>query len=126
MFYLRPAFLAEHYCNNIKPKWSIFNVVCCEKIASGPFQFGFFGSRDNRLSWLERLIRSGFYLDKNDSLISIDHNQINFAALAGEVAGEFPETFLSQKALAAFLAPSAELLSVSQQLTSVQQPAHHN
>jgi hypothetical protein len=87
--------------------------MSCEKIPGGPVHSGFFGTRDDRLDRLKGFICSGFYLDKNDSPLSIDHNQINFTAFTGKVAGQFPETFLFQKALAAFLTPSAELLSVS-------------
>jgi hypothetical protein len=126
MFYLRMVFLAEHYCNNIEPKRAVLYIMHCEKIVGGPVQFGFFGSCDNRLGWLKGFICSGFYLDKDDSPIAIDHNKVNFAALTGKVAGQLFETFLFQKALAAPLAPSAKFLSVSQQFASVQQPAHHN
>jgi selenocysteine lyase/cysteine desulfurase len=111
MFYLRLAFSTKDYCNNIEAKRSVFYIMSCQKITCGPVQFGFFGSRDDRLGRLESFVCSGFYLDKDDSPLSIDHN---LTAPAGKVAGQFPETFLFQKALAAFLTPSAELLSVSQ------------
>jgi hypothetical protein len=126
MSYLRPAFLAENYRNNIESKGSVLYIMSCEKIPGGPAHSGFFGKRDSRLGRCEFLVCPGFYLDKDDGPIAIGHNQIYFSAPAGKVTGEFLKTFLFEKAFAAFFAPLAELFFVSQQLTPIQQPTHHN
>jgi hypothetical protein len=122
---LRPAPLAKNYRNNIEAKRPVPYIMSRQKISGRPAHSGFFRSRDDRFRRLKGFVRPGFYLDKNDGPISINHNQINFTALAGEITGEFLKTFFLQKALAAFFAPSAELLLISQQLTPVQQPTHH-
>jgi hypothetical protein len=122
---LRPPLSAENYRNNIETKRSVFYLMSCEKISGGPAHSGFFGSGDDRFGRPEGFVRSGFHLDKDDGPLAIDHNQINFSAPAGKVTGEFLKTFRFEKALAAFLAPSAELFSVSQELTPIQQQTNH-
>ena len=86
----------------------------CEKIASCSVHFVFFSRCDNGFCWCEAFIGSGFYLDKDDSPVGIDHNKVDFAGLAGEVASELFEAFSFQKLFAAFFPPSAEQFPVSQ------------
>jgi len=93
MSYLCGAGLAEHYRNDVKTKGSVLDIVGRKKIAGGPEQSGFFGGRDDGLGRPETFIGPRFYLDKDDRAIDIDHNQIDFAGLAGEVAGEPFEAF---------------------------------
>ena len=67
----------------------------------------------------EGFVRPGFDLDEDDSPVGIDHNQIDFAGFAGEVASESFEAFSFEELFAAFFAPSAEQFTVSQQLSLV-------
>lgn len=101
-------FSAEHYCNNIKAKWSIFNVVCREKITGGAEQFYFLGISNGQFRRSKSFICFCSDLDKNDSFVGGDHNKVDFAGFAEEVAGKFFEAFFLQKSFAAFLAPSPE------------------
>jgi hypothetical protein len=125
MSYLRPTFSAKDYCNNIKPKGAIFYIMNCEKIAGGSQQLLFFGIRNRLFGRAKTFICFCPHLDKDNAPIGIDHNKVNFTTPAGKATGEFLKTFLFKKDLAAPLAPLAELLSISQQLASVQQPAHY-
>jgi len=93
MFYFWLAGLAKHYRNDIKTKGSVLYVVRCEKITGGSGQSGLLGGGDGRLGGLESFGSFGSCLDKDDRAIDIDHNQIDFAGLAGEVAGEGFEAF---------------------------------
>jgi len=121
MPYLRPALFAQNYGNNVEAQGPVVNLVRRQEIAGGAEHSGLFGRGDGRLGWAEMLARSGLDLDKRDRPVAIDHNQIDFAALAGEVAAECLEALASQEPLAAFFAPSAESLRIGQQLASVRQ-----
>ena len=120
MFYRCGAGLAERYCNNIKTKRAVLDFVNCEKIASSPKQSDFFSRCDRRFGRPKTFIRSGFYLDKDDSPVGIDHNKVDFAGFAGEVASELFEAFSFQKLFAAFFPPLAEQFPIGQQLAFVQ------
>ena len=87
------AGLANNYCNNIKTKRAIFYIMGCEKILSGPGQFGFLGGCDGRFGRAKTFVSSGPYLDKDNATIGIGHNKVNFAGFAGEVARQFPKAF---------------------------------
>jgi len=121
MFYLDESGWRQNYRNNIEAKGTVLYIISCKKILGGPVQFGFFRRCDNRLGRCETIISPGFHFDKNDSSIGSNHNQINLAGPAGEVAGQFFEAFSFQKPFAAFFPPSAKLLSISQQPAFVQQ-----
>jgi selenocysteine lyase/cysteine desulfurase len=114
MSYFWLAGLAEHYCNNIKTIRAVLYIVGCKKIACGPEQSGFFDGRDDRLSRLETFIGSRFYLDKDDGAVTINHNQIDFAGLAGKVPRELFQAFASKVPFAAFFTPSAEHFRIGQ------------
>jgi len=121
MFYLCGADWRQHYRNNIKTKGAVLDFVDCEKIASCSVHFVFFSRCDNGFSWCETFIGSGFYLDKDDSPVGVDHNKVYFAGFAGEVASELFEALSFQKLFAAFFPPLAEQFPIGQQLASVQQ-----
>ena len=121
MSYLCGTALAEHYRNNIKAIGSIFNIVGGQKIAGCPGQFCLLGTCDRRFGWTKTFICSGSDLDKDDGTIGIDHDKVNFAGFAGEVAGELFEAFSFQEPFAAFFTPSAEQLSICQQFAPVPQ-----
>ncbi len=65
----------------------------CKKITSGPYQSGFLGGCDRRFGRAESFVRSGSDLDEDDGPVGINHNQVDFAGLAGEVACEGFEAF---------------------------------
>jgi hypothetical protein len=110
MAYVFTAFLAKHYCNNVKANGSIFYYVGCEKITSGPQQFGFLGVCDGRFGRSKTFIGSGSDLDEYNGSVGSDHNKVDFAGFAGEVRGELFKAFFRQELFAAFLAPSSEEL----------------
>lgn len=114
MFYCWLAGLAKHYRNDIEAKRAVLYIVGCEKKACGPKQSGFFGGRDDGFSRCEVFIGPRFYLDENDRAVGVNHNQIDFAGFAGEVAGEGFEAFAFKMLLAAFFTPSAEHFRIGQ------------
>ena len=114
MFYCWLAGLAKHYRNDIKTKRAVLYVVGCEKITGGSGQSGLLGGGDGRLGGLESFGGFGSYLDKDDRAVAINHNQIDFAGFAGEVAGEGFEAFAYKMLLAAFFTPSAEQFRIGQ------------
>ncbi len=114
MSYLRAAGSVENYRNNIEAKGAVLYIVGCKKILSSPEQFGFLGKCDRRLGWPKTFIGSGFDLNKDNGPVGIDHNQVDFAGLAEEVASEFFEAFSFQKPQAAFFTPPAEQCPVGQ------------
>ena len=73
-----------------------------------PEHSGFFGFSYGRLGRAEILVRPGLYLDKDKCPVAVDHNQIDFSGLAGEIASERFETFAFEEFLGAFFTPSAE------------------
>ena len=123
---LRLAFFAQHYCNNVEAKRAVLYILGCKKIAGGPEHSDFLGRRDGRLGWAKTFVRPGLYLDENNSAVGIDHNQVDFAGLAGKVASELLEALAFEKLLAAFFTPSTEEPAVRQQPAFVQQQTHHN
>ncbi len=107
--------------NDIEAKGAAFYIICCEEIAGGAEQSGFFGFCDRIFGRGE--IGAGFcsYLDEDNSAVGIDHDQVKLAGFAGEVAGEGFEAFSFQELFAAFFAPSAEAFAVGQQLLLIQE-----
>ena len=114
MFYLWAAGSVEDYRNNIKAKGAIFYILGCKKILSCPEQPGFLGRCDGRFDWSKGFIGPGSDLNKDDGLVGIDHNQVDFAGPAVEVASEFFKAFSFQKPQAVFFAPPAEQRAVGQ------------
>jgi hypothetical protein len=121
MSYLFRAFFAQHYCYYVKTKGPVLDVVGSKKKACRPEHSGFLGFGDSRLGRAEILTCSGLYFDKDKRPVTIDHNQVDFAGLAGEVASECFETFALEEFLAAFFTPSAEQLFVCEQPAFVRQ-----
>ncbi len=114
MSYLGWGGLAKDYGDDVEAKGSVLDVVGGEKVAGGPGQSCFLWGCDDGLGGCEAFIGSGFYLDKNERAIGVDHNKVDFTGFAGEVAGEFFEAFSFEEFFAAFFAPSAEEFSVGQ------------
>ncbi len=108
MSYLRGDFFAQYDCHYVEAISAVLDVVGGKKVACRPEHSGFFGFGDGRLGRAEILIRPCLYLDKDKRPVAIDHNQIDFAGLAGEVASERFETFAFEKLLTAFFTPAAE------------------
>ena len=88
MSYLYWASITKYYRNYIKAIWPGLYIVCCKKVPSGPLQFMLFGRGNNLFGWRQAFINPGLYLDKNDSAVGRDHNQVDFAGLAGKISGE--------------------------------------
>jgi hypothetical protein len=125
MSYLRRAFFAQYDCHHVEATRAVFDIIGGKKIACRPEHSGFLGFGDGRLGRAEILVRSGLYLDKDKRPVAIDHNQIDFTGLAGEVAGERFETFAFEELLAAFFTPSAEQLFVRRRSALVRQQISH-
>jgi len=91
--YLRSAGSAEHYRDDIKAKRTVLYFLACKKITRGPQQLHFFGMCDGFLRRAKAFVSLGSDLDKNDGAVGIDHNQVDFAGLAGKVASELSKAF---------------------------------
>ncbi len=122
MSYLFAAGLAEYYRHDVEATRSGLYIVGSEKITGCFAEFGLFGLCDDRLGRLEEFIDSCFYLNKDDDALVVDHNEVDFAGLAGEVGGKFPEAFSREESPAAFFTPSAEQFRVSRQPASAYEP----
>lgn len=114
------AGLAEDNGDHVESERAVVDVMRCKKIMGGLESLFFFGGGDDGLGGTEGFVCSGFYLNKNDTAIGIDHNKVDFAGFAQEVAGEGFEAFSFQEFFAASFAPSAEACSIGQQLSSYQ------
>ena len=121
MSYLSGAFFAQHDCYYIETKGAVLDVVDGKKIACRAEHSGFFGFGDGRFGRAKIFGRPCLYFNKDKSPVTIYHNKIDFAGLAGEVASECFETFAFEEFLAAFFTPSAEQLLVCQQPVFVRQ-----
>jgi len=121
MSYLFGAFFAQHDCYNVEATGTVLDVVGGKKVACRSEHSVFFGFGDGRLGRAEILIRPGLHFDKDKRPVAVDHNQIDFAGLAGEIASERFETFAFEKFLGAFFAPSAEQLFVRRRPAFVRQ-----
>jgi hypothetical protein len=80
--------LAQDYCNNVEAKGSIINLVRFEKKTGGSEQSCFLGRCDGGLDGTESFVCPGSDLDKDEGPVGINHNQVDFTGLAGEVSGE--------------------------------------
>ena len=121
MSYLRGAFFAQYDCHHVEAIRAVLDLVGGKKVTCRPEHSGFFGFGDSRLGRAEILIRPGLDLDKDKRPVAIDHNQVNFAGLAGEVASECFETFAFEEFLGAFFTPSAEQFFVRRRPVFVRQ-----
>jgi len=115
------AFFTQYYCHHIETTRAVLDVVGCKKVAGRTEHSDFLGFGDGRLGRAEILVRPGLYLDKDKRPVAVDHNQIDFTGLAGEVASERFETFAFEEFLGAFFTPSAEQLPVRQQPAFIRQ-----
>jgi hypothetical protein len=90
---LSAIFPTQHNCNYVKAISAVLNFVSGKKVASRAEHSVLLGFGDNRLRRTEILVRPGFYLYKDKHPVTIDHNQVDFACLTGEVVGESFESF---------------------------------
>ncbi len=121
MSYLIGTFFAQHDCYHIEAKWAVLDIVGGKKIACRPEHSDFFCFCDGRLGWAEILVRPGLYLGEDKRPVTVDHNQVYFTCLAGEIASERFEAFSFEEFLGAFFTPSAEQLLIRRRLAFVQQ-----
>ena len=84
-----------------------------KKITGGTEHFFLLGGGDGRLGRAETLVGPGLYLDKNDSPVTVDHDKVDFAGLAGEISRKIFESFSCEEFLATFFAPSTERCFIS-------------
>jgi hypothetical protein len=129
MSYLLGSLFSQYYYYYVEAKWPVLDVVGGKKITCRSEHSGLLGFSDNRLrrkvshtgGRTEILIRPGLDLDKDKRPVTVNHNQIDFARLAGEVASERFEAFAFEEFLAVFFTPSAEPLFISQRLALFRQ-----
>ena len=105
---LQRARLAKDDGDDVEAIGAVVDLVCPKKESGGSQGLGFLGEGDNGLGGGEVFAGPGFYLDKNDSAVGIDHNEVELAHFAGEVAGEGLKAFSLEEGFAAFFPPSAE------------------
>lgn len=115
------AFWGENDCDDVESEGAVGDFVGGEEGLGGPEQFGFFGIGDGLFGWAEGFVGASSDLDKYDGRVGIDHNEVDFAGGAGEVAGESFEALAFEKLFGAFFAPSAERCSVGEEPASVEQ-----
>jgi hypothetical protein len=125
MSYLLGAFFVQDDCYYVEAKGPVLDVVDGKKIACRPEHSGFFGFSNGRLGRTEILVRPGLDFDKDECPVSVNHNQVDFARFAGEIASEGFEALTFEEFLAAFFAPSAEQLFFRQRLAFVRQQISH-
>jgi len=121
VLYFGGAFWGEDYGDDVESEGAVGYVVGGEEGLGGPEQFGFFGIGDRLFGWAEGLVGASSDLDKYDGRVGINHNEVDFAGDAGEVAGESSEALAFEKFFGAFFAPSAEGCSVGEEPASVEQ-----
>jgi len=93
MSYLRSAGLAEHDCHHVKAERAVLYIMRGQKITSGPQQPHFFGMGNGIFGRAKTFVSFGPDLDKNDGAVGIDHDQVDFASLAGKIASELSKAF---------------------------------
>jgi len=91
------AFLGEDYGDDVESEGAVGYVVGGEEGPGGSDQFDFFGIGDGLFGWAEGLVGASSDLDKYDSRVGINHNEVYFAGGAGEVAGESFEALAFEK-----------------------------
>ena len=121
MSYLDGPFFAQYYCDYIEANGAVLNIVSCKEITGCAVHSDFLGVGDGRLGRTKTLVRPGLYLDKDDSPVSIHHNQVDFTGPAGKVTCELFKAFTFKEPQAPFFTPSAEQLLIGQQPAFVQQ-----
>jgi len=88
VFYFWFGVFVEDNRNDVEAKGAVFYIISCEEIAGGSEQSGFFGSGDGIFGGGEIGVGFCSYLDEYNRGVSIDHDQVEFAGFAGEVACE--------------------------------------
>jgi hypothetical protein len=121
MSYLLGSLFSQYYYYYVEAKRAVLDVIGGKKEACRPEHPGLLGFGDNRLRRTEILVSPCLYLDKDKRAVSIDHNQVDFARLAGEVASKRFEAFMFKEFLAAFFTPSAAQLFVRRRPAFVRQ-----
>ena len=121
MIYFWAGGFVEDNRNNIEAIRAVVDIICCEKIAGGSEQPGFLGGCDRVFGGSEIGVGSCSYLDEYNRGVSIDHDEVELAGLAGEIACEDFEAFSFEELFASFFTPSAEVFAVGQEFAFFQQ-----
>jgi len=114
------AFFSQNDRYHVESVGAIFYLVGGQKVPGRTDHPGPLGAGDGRFGRAKVLVRPGFDLDKDERAVAIDHDQVDFARFAEEVASEGFETLAFEESLAVFLAPPAELCFARQKGVLVQ------
>jgi hypothetical protein len=119
VLYSGRALGGQDYCDDIEAERAVVYIVGCEEVARRSGQFCLLGRINRLFRRAEELVGPGSDLDENESRIDIDHNQINFAATTGEIAGQGLEALCSEEFLGTLFAPSTERFFVGKEPAAV-------
>lgn len=113
------ACVAEDDGDDVESVWAVFDLVGGEEITGCSGEFAHFVGGDDGFGGCEILTCSGFYFDEDDGAVRGHHDEVDFACLAGKVAGEGLEASAFEEFFAASFAPSAEVFWVGEELSFV-------
>lgn len=119
MLYSGRALGGQDYCDDVESEGAGVYIVGREEVSRRSGQFGLLGRSYRLFRRAEELIGPGSDLDEDESRIDIDHNQIDFAAAAGEIAGQGLEALCSEEFLSTLFAPSTERFFVGKEPAAV-------
>ncbi len=88
MPYLWVAGFAQDNRNDIKTKRTVPDIICFEEITGGTVQSFLFGICNRSFRCAKGNVCPCSYLDEDDRAVSVDHNNVDFAGPAEEVARE--------------------------------------
>jgi hypothetical protein len=112
MSYLRLAGITEDYGNHIETKRALVDIVRCQKIPCSPNRTRFLNFGDGIFCCAEGFVAAGLNLHKDNAPIAVDHDKIDFSALAREIPRQQPHSFVLEESQAAFFTPSPEQLGI--------------
>ena len=125
MTYLRCAFWAQDYSNDIETQRLIVDSVLFEEMISGAGHSFAFVLIDGKLCGCEIFITAGFYFDKYDSALRVGGDQIDLTECAAIVAGDCFKAFGFEELLAAPFPPDAQPLRISKEPLPVEGQSKH-
>ncbi len=105
---LRSACAAQDYRDDIEAARTVLYIIAREEISGGSFQSVFFGRCDGILDIGEFFVGLGSDLNKDDTAVGIDHDQVKFAGFTAKISSECFEPFAFEELLALLFSPSAE------------------
>jgi hypothetical protein len=106
------AVLAKRNGYYVKAVWPILNLMDGKKITCRMAHSVHLGFVNHRLGRREILVQAGLDLDENNRMVVIDHNQVDFAGVAGVVARKCLKPFSFEEFFALPLPPFSQQLYV--------------